>query len=369
MPAALTSQQIRRARMVSLQLDAPSARTPLEVASWFGALQAQDIASGHWSLGVRCAGMTEADIADAFERGEIVRTWPMRGTIHIVPATDINWMLTLAGSRALPGAARRRDQLGLTLDDVERGAHALAAELRRVSILTRAEAIAVLADAGLKVSEQRSYHLLWYAAQIGVTCIGPQRGTDQTFVLVEQWAPAQTALSRDEALAELLLRFVRSHGPVPLREFVGWTGLTLGDTKRAAAANVGRLEPIATELGEMWATVELASQLRGGDIDAHAVVVAPGFDEFMLGYKDRSLHVPDGKIDRIVPGGNGMFRATVIADGMAVATWKRAPKASNIVVEIEPLQKFTAALRKQTASAFERYAEYVGKPVEIRVAE
>lgn len=366
MTVPLTAQQVRDARMASLLLGAPEKRTPLEVVQWFGAMQAQDIASGHWSLGVRCAGATEADVIAAFEAREIVRTWPMRGTIHAVPAEDIAWMLDLMGSRALATAPRRREQLGLTLADVERGAETLAQALREQHILTRAQALARLADAGLDVSEQRSYHLLWYAAQIGVTCIGPQRGADQTFVLVEDWAPTQVQYSRAEALAELFHRFVRSHGPVGIKEFAGWTGLNLGDTKTAAAANIGRLEPVASDVGELWATTELAQRLRSGDVGGHAMVALPGFDEFMLGYKDRTLHVPDGAMEQIVPGGNGMFRATVVADGMAVATWKRTLKADRVIVEVDPIARLTAAKRRQAELAFVPYAHFLGKALDVR---
>ena len=364
--AILTAQQIRDARMSCLLLAQPVPRTPLQVAQWFGAMQSQDAASGHWSLGVRCEGSTEATILAAFERREVVRTWPMRGTIHTVPAVDVRWMLELTGVRALTGAARRREQLGLTLQNADRAANVLAEALRATPVLTRAEAIASLAAEGLDVAEQRSYHLLWYAAQIGVTCIGPQRGGDQTFVLLEDWAPRQVQLTRTEALTELLFRFVRSHGPVGLREFVGWTGLTLGDAKVAAAANAGRLQPLASEIGEVWGTEEVAGHLANNQLTRHPVVALPGFDEFMLGYKDRSLHVAAGAMDRIVPGGNGMFRATVVADGMAIATWKRTLRADRVVVEVEAFASLKASEQKQVTAAFTPYAAFLARQPEVR---
>lgn len=369
MTPPLTLPQVRAARMASLLLDAQAQRTPLEVAQWFGALQAQDAASGHWSLGVRCSGSTEADVLNAFEDRSLVRTWPMRGTIHIVPANDVAWMLELTGARMLSGASRRREQLGLTLQDVELAAATLADALEREHILTRAQAIERLAGAGLDVAEQRSYHLLWHTAQLGVTCIGPQRGADQTFVLLADWAPQQKQLTRDEALAELLFRFVRSHGPVGLRDFVGWSGLTLGDARAAAASNSGRILSVASEAGELWMTVELAVRLRHTDRAGHAVVALPGFDEFILGYKDRSLHVPAGAMDRIVPGGNGMFRATVVVDGMPIATWKRTLRAERVIVEVEAFAPLTATRRKQVGAAFTPYGHFLGRTPEIRLTD
>ena len=92
-------------------------RDPADVAgvvTWMGALQAQDLASGLWSFGVRLPRFTLDEVTAALERREAVRTWPMRGTVHFVPPRDVHWMLDLMGSRALAGAAKRRAFLGLS---------------------------------------------------------------------------------------------------------------------------------------------------------------------------------------------------------------------------------------------------------------
>ncbi len=366
MTALIPVVQLRAARMVSLLLAMREHRTPLAVAEWFGALQAQDVASGHWSIGVRCPGATEATVLESFERGDLVRTWSMRGTIHVVPARDVSWMLNLMGPRALASSARRRESLGLTLREVERAADAIATELGRARVLTRAEALATIAAAGINVTGQRAYHLLWYAAQVGITCIGPQRGRDQTFVLLADWAPDQVTMTRGDALVELFFRYVRSHGPAGLRDFAGWTGLTLTDTRKAAAGNEGRVVPLRTDAGELWATTGLAERLRGKDLPSHAVVALPGFDEFVLGFKDRSLQLTPGSLERVVPGGNGVFRATVVADGLAVATWKRTLKPGRVMVDVEPLAASLDPAALDTA--FAPYGHFLGREVEVRRA-
>ena len=365
MAPSLALREVRLARMASMLLADSEPRTPLEVVRWFGAMQAQDAASGHWSVGVRCPGSTEPDILAAFERGDIVRTWPMRGTIHIVPGVDVRWMLALTGVRALDGAQRRREYLGLTLDDAERTCSVLGDALSGGAVLTRSQCLAALADAGIDASGQRGYHLLWFAAQSGVTCIGPQRGSDQTFVLLEDWAPQQNAPARDEALAELLLRFVRSHGPVPLKDFAGWTGLTMSDAKTALRSSAGSVVPVETEAGQMCATTELADLLGAGTMRDHPVAALPGFDEFILGYKDRTLQVPAGAMDQIVPGGNGVFRATVVADGSVVATWKRTARKDTVTVEVEPIGSWSPELANAAEEALRPFAAFLGKQLAL----
>lgn len=354
--------------MVSLLLDRPSARTPLEVAQWFGALQAQDAASGHWSLGVRCAGSTEVEVVDAFERRELLRTWPMRGTIHIVPARDVAWMLSLTASRTLGAAGPRRDRLGLSQADIERATQALEDAFSDSDCLTRAQALAVVEAIGISTAGQRGYHLLWHAAHAGVIAIGPQRGTDQTFVLLSNWCPDPVRLERDEALAELVYRYVRSHGPVPLKDFAGWSGLTLADARRAALGNDGRLREVTSDVGLLWATEELARALETRAVERPRVVALPGFDEFLLGYKDRALQLPEGGLERVVPGGNGMFRSTIAVDGRAVATWSRVQRSSALEVTIDV---FDGRLSGRQLAAAERsladYGRFLGRTVRVSV--
>lgn len=364
----LDSDQVRTARLVSLLLAGSGDGSPAQVVRWFGAMQAQDAASGHWSLGVRCPGATEADVLASFERAEIVRTWPMRGTIHLVPAGDVRWLLDLTGVRALAMAAGRQERLGLRPTDGERAATVLDATLAGGVVKTRRECLDALAEAGFDVTGQRGYHLLWYAAHVGAICIGPQRGTDQTFVRLADWAPDQVQLARDDALTELLFRYVRSHGPVSLRDFAGWSGLTLTDARRAATANDGRLTRRTHDGAELWCTLELDELVNAGDVRRGVVVALPGFDEFLLGYKDRSLHLPPDGMDRVVPGGNGMFRSTIVVDGRAVATWTRTMRARDVRIDVEAFADIDAQQRVAAERSLGAYASFLGRQARVTFA-
>ena len=132
--AQFTPEQALALRMSSLLLRARSDGTdqPADVAgvvTWLGAMQAQDLASGLWSFGVRVPAYTVGDVNAALERREALRTWPMRGTIHFVPPQDAHWMLDLMGTRALAGAAKRREFLGLSDEVADRAVEVLGAAL------------------------------------------------------------------------------------------------------------------------------------------------------------------------------------------------------------------------------------------------
>jgi hypothetical protein len=362
--------EARRLRMASLLLAGEHARTPLEIATWFGAMQAQDLASAQWSLGVRMAGSTLADVQAAFEAGEILRTWPMRGTVHVVPAVDARWMLELCGPRAFAGVERRWAHLGIDEGTCKDATEVLRGALAGGGRLTRSACVDLLVAAGLHTATGHGYHLLWYASQVGVTCMGPQEGKEQTFVLLDEWAPNQRVLDRDEALAELAVRYVRSHGPTTRPDLAGWTGLTQADAKRAIAGAGDAVAAVEVEGTEMVVAADLLDRADEalGEHDPAEVWALPGFDELVLGFKDRSLVLPDAHKDAVVPGGNGMFRSTIVVDGRVVGTWSRTVRAKRVDVVAEPFGRLTKAQRAGFERAAQRYGEFLGTEVAFPAA-
>lgn len=365
----MTAREASALRMGSLLLtgagDGEGPRTVAEVVGWFGAMQAQDYASGLWSLGCRLPGWTRADVEDALERREALRTWPMRGTLHLVPARDARWMLELMGGRALAGAAKRRTTLGLDEATAERAVEVLSEALAEQGRLTRAACVATLERDGIPAGGSRGYHLLWYASQRGVLCLAPNRGSEQTFVRLDAWVPDPHRLSRDEALALIAQRYVRSHGPVTRRDFIGWTGLTAADTDAALSLSGDALTAIEVEGVDM---VVAADVLQAPDLGPHDddIHVLPGFDEYLLGFKDRSLVLDPAHAQTVVPGGNGVFQPTLVRGAKVVGTWKRTTTRARTVVTIRPLTRLRAGDRRGTEAAFARYAGFLGTAVDIR---
>jgi len=273
-------------------------------------------------------------------------------------------MLALTGARSLAGSLGRRNQLGLDGATADRAVTVLHEALTTHARLTRAECLQAIRDGGIPTDGQRGYHLLWFAAVQGVICIGPQDGTQQTFTLLDRCAPDQVDLAGDDAVAELAYRYFRSHGPAPTTDFAGWSGLTLTAARRAVSLNEGRLVNLRHEDRDLWLTVDLAEGLAAGNWRDWSVAVAlPGFDEFVLGYKDRRIPVGETGLQRIVPGNNGMFRSTVCIDGRAVAVWTRTLRRDRVDIALEKFDGISALDEDRIPRAFERYSRFVGLPV------
>lgn len=370
----LTSSDALRIRMHNLLLTTESsaavgeAPTAVEVARWFGAMQAQDLASLQWSLALRLGG-TLTDVAAELERGEVLRTWPMRGTLHLVPSEDAAWMVRVLGEKPLAGAARRREYLGLADKDAERAVELLADALAGGGRLSRSACLQVLEDGGVSAASQRGYHLLWYASQRGVTCIAPNVDGEQTFVLLDEWVRrccgASREPTRDEALAMTALRYFQSHGPASRKDFVGWAGITATDAKRAIAASGEALTTVDVDGVEMVLATETLEVGSPGSSAAAGWLAVPGFDEYLLGYKQRSLMVDPDHMKAVIPGGNGIFRSTLVSDGRVVATWKRTLTAKTVKVEVTPVVTLTKADQRRAESALAPYAAFLGRDAAV----
>lgn len=362
----LTATEVLALRMRALMLagDHHSNRTVAGIVEWFGAMQAQELPSVLWSLGARIPGSTEADIAAALEGREALRTWPMRGTIHLVPSRDARWMLEVLGARPLAQAANRRANLGLEESTANRGVEVLGSALAGGQRRTRAACLDALATAGIETSGQIGYHLLWFASQRGVTCITPNVDGEQTFALLDDWVPNPHTPSREEALATIALRFFQSHGPASRADFVRWTRLTVADAKAGIAGAASALVEVETTLGTMLASSSALDD-QPARVELGPPSVLPGYDEYMLGYVDRSFAVDGDRLAALVPGGNGVFQATLVNNGRVVGTWKRSNSATTCSIQAWTWDRGGTTERTGFDAAFERYGAFIGRTAKV----
>ncbi|NAZ87619.1 winged helix DNA-binding domain-containing protein [Kineococcus indalonis] len=302
-------------------------------------VQAQDPRAAATAVALRTAPGAP-DLPAALDRGEVVRSWPLRGTLHLLPAADLPWVLALCAPRVLRSTTARRTALGIDGDDVAAARRAAEDLLGGGRGAVRSEVLAAFEAAGQGTAAGRGYHLLLHLSLTGVLCLGPVRGREQQFVLLAEHVPAPRALEGEEALAELALRFLLSHGPASVADLARWAGLPVTAARRAVAAVRGRLAAVDVSGTELLHDPALPDLVAGHRRAAAGTHLLPGFDEFLLGYADRSHVLPAEHAERVVPGGNGVFRGTVVHGGAVVGTWTREGDG----VGTEPFGAFAPAV-------------------------
>ncbi len=361
-------------RLESLGLAPSSAdgvrlNSAVDVARHLLAMQGQDWGASQWAIGSRLvhAGVTRDDVLAAYDRGEIVRSWPMRGTVHVVAREDLHWLLELLGERALRGVERRWEMLGIDGTVLEHGRQVALDLLGGGRAVTRKEFQAALGDAGHDFSGPRGYHVVWFLAQTGTLVQGPTRDGEQLLVLLDEWIPKRartTFASREDALAELGRRYLRAHAPARVADLQWWSSLGVRDCRAAFDAASDEFEPAGDGDDALWQRREHANATAK---PSSSMLALAGFDEHLLGYKRRDEVLDLEHATLVDPARNGVFRWTLVDRGRVIATWKRTKRAKHVLVDIQPFAPLSDAKLRAATKAIERWGAFVGNDVQIRV--
>ena len=354
-------RRVAHLRLAAQRIGGGGLASPADVVRWMLALQGQDFPGVKWSVGVRLPGVTEADVEAACDAGLIVRSWPLRGTLHLVLGEDLGWLLKLTAPRLVTSAAARRAYLGIEDVDVERAREIATAALADRRILSRDALLATFDQAGVSPAGQRGYHVLWYLALTGTLVLGPTDGRQQTYALLDRWVPNPRRLEGDEALGELAARYFASHGPATVADLARWSGLTKGEVRRGLAVSGDRLTTIDVD----GVTYHLAPETLDAPPPTMQVHLLPGFDEYLLGYADRSAALAPEHSESIVPGGNGMFKPTIVADGEVIGTWKRTSRAREVAIEASPFTSLPPAATEDLERAARAYGTFMGRTARV----
>ncbi|MGP9537354.1 DNA glycosylase AlkZ-like family protein [Brachybacterium sp. AOP43-C2-M15] len=370
----MTSRHLAGARILAHGLAGPPRFTgPAAAARAFGAHQGQDLPGAIASLALRTGGdaaSLEAVLA-AFDRGDIVRGYPMRGTVFVVAADTLRWLTQLCADGPLRAAIARRGQLGLTEAHVDRAREVLEDVAAPHSVpgtgrgVLRAELLDAWASAGVPVDQGRGYHVLGELISLGDAAYGPWREGETAVVAAREWLPSgidlESAFGGDRvaAAAELALRYFTSHGPAGERDLAWWSKLPLR-TIRAAIPQVedrlesgfadrdGHLHAGAVPAGaaeargsggeRLWWRPGLAEEYAERERETMRELLLPGFDELVLGYRDRLFLLDEERHRALVPGSNGVFRRAALRRGEVVATWTRKGAAGRRRLVLTPLR-------------------------------
>jgi Winged helix DNA-binding domain len=356
-------EAIAERRLLNQGIDRLRHRQAADVVEWLGAVQAQEYEPAKWALGLRMASAADADIERAFEQGRILRTHVMRPTWHFVTPIDIRWMLELTAPFVHRRMALYDRQLGLDAAIKRRSAAVMEQALGEGSFLTRVELGDRLKQAGFTINGTRLAHLALYAELEGVICSGPRRGRKFTYALIADRAPKARRLSRDEALAELSLRYFRSHGPATVRDFVWWSGLVTADAHRGIEMIRAKRQDIDGQI--YWTAGPTARTTTASVKLAHLL---PIYDEYVVSYRDR-IAVPHGPA--MIPSGTGRgyvtFQHALVIGGQIAGTWRISRSARGIAIAATALRRLSPRERRAVADAADRYARFLGVAVELVV--
>jgi hypothetical protein len=350
-------------RLLNQHLAAAPFEKPVDVVDWLVAVQSQDYFGAKWALGLRLQDAHDADLDRAFNAGSILRTHVLRPTWHFVTPEDIRWLLALTAPRVHAANAAMYRKLELDNSTLKRGHKTMTKALQGGQHLTRDELRATLEKVGLAVGTgQRLAYIVMAAELDGLICSGPRRGKQFTYALLEERVPSIATLKRDEALATLSQRYFASHGPATVQDFAKWSGLTTADAKHGLEMVGAQLQHEALNGAEYWfSSSAVPINAKRAKFTAYLLSV---FDEYLIGYADRSMIATPGIAAKLFTMGNALT-AVVVVDGQIVGTWRRTLEKEAVVVTTDYWSRLTKAQLRAVAAAAQRHGEFLEKPVTL----
>ncbi|NMH29220.1 winged helix DNA-binding domain-containing protein [Flavobacterium silvaticum] len=354
--------EIASQRLINQQLINPEIKSIKTLVSHLGAIQAQDFSMSKWAIGVRIPGISEDDVEKALDDADIVRTHVLRPTWHLTSADDIPWMLELTGKniRRLMGTNDRK----LGLDDAifKKALKLIEKALSDGEHLTRLELMEILNYHNINTSEYRSGHFMMAAELDGLVISGKKKGKEQTYALLAERVKNPVKFSREEALAELAKRYFTSHGPATLLDFMWWSGLSKTDCKTAVSSNEKMLEKAEIQQNTYYFA-------KWHDVKAgKSSQLLPAFDEFFVGYKDRSASLnPDHHKHTFTA--NGIFRPILVLDGQGCGIWKRVNGKATVTVETTFLDQIPESRKASFEKQVKAYSNFIGQKISYKSSE
>lgn len=377
----LTSARAAAWRMHRHYLDgrAPAGEM-LAVASRLCGLHAQLMSSAELTVWARVEGIDRPAVQRAlWHERTLVKTWAMRGTLHLLPSAELPlWHAVLGASRRYVRPAAWKKYFGISMRQLEQLTHAIGKALEG-RLLTREElAVEAARLAGMKsfagkIAESSWGMVLKPAAFSGLLCFGPSQSQRVRFTRPDTWL-ASAGISRVKmnaptATAEVARRFLAAYGPATVRDLGRWWnggGVVMARQWIAALGEAAASVEVDGE--QAWMLESDLRELRELP-PAKSVRLLPAFDQLTVAascYVERLLPrgIPRSRVFRP----QGWISQVLLVDGQIRGVWKHETKGSRIAVTIEPFIELPPRVRRAAGAEAERLGEFLGGAVEVRYA-
>lgn len=355
----MTFEEISNRRLVNQQITGTKFSTAKEIVGWMGAVQAQDYAMAKWAIGLRLNHLTDKIIERAIDDAQIVRTHILRPTWHFVSCDDLHWMLELTAPRILKTLSSRHRELELDKNTLRKTNSIIETALQGKQ-LTRQEIMMELEKHRIRTNDARAYHIMFNAELSGLVCNGSRRDKQFTYALFDERVRKTKTYKKDEALAELTVRYFSSHGPAALQDFVWWSGLSAADARTGLESVKSRLTSEKLEGKEYWFDDSVKFNLQ----DNENAFLLPAFDEFIISYKDRSVSLEDIHFSSAVSR-NGTFKPIIVKNGKVIGLWQRRVKKDKVLIKFNYFKSSLKLSDKVVNKAVKAFGNFLNLGAEI----
>ena len=361
-----------RVRRHHLDQRAP-AGSLLAVASRLCGLHAQVMSSAELTLWARVEDLDRQAVQRALWADRtLVKTWAMRGTLHLLPANELPlWHAALSTSRRYLKPILWQKYFGITLEELDRLTEAVATALdgrvmTREELMQEVGRITGSAAFGTKIVESSWGTILKPAAFTGRLCFGPSLGQRVRFTRPDTWLaaagyPPGPPVDPSAAPATVTRRYLAAYSPATHHDLARWWGGGASiSTARQWIASLGdELSPVDLDGVQAWMLAPDAREVRELP-PMRSVRLLPGFDQYVVAASCHARHLLPGDLRRRVYRPQGWISPVLLVNGRMEGIWRHEIKGSRVEVVIEPFLKAPVWVRRAAGQEAERLAAYLG---------
>ncbi|HEX5827054.1 MAG TPA: winged helix DNA-binding domain-containing protein [Candidatus Limnocylindrales bacterium] len=374
----VTWRQVAALRLERQHLVAPAGPdTLVDVVAAHVGIQAQVMSSAEQALRARVQPLTRDDVRDALWRDRsLVKTWAMRGTLHLVAGTELPELVRGLGTRLnwlTPVWLRYFD---VTADEMTALQGAIG-DLLGEEPVTRQELADALgarlgdpAFAGRVTSSWGTF--LKPAASAGKLAFGPDRGRNVTFVHPEAWLAIPMPEPHETGVDAVILRHLRAFPGASKPELARWWGVPPGRLTAALTRLGPDLELVDLEGTRAYVVADDAEALAARDAaDPAHIRLLGGFDPYTLSLQKEAEPLLALARRPLVSRQAGWISAVLLVGGAVAGTWTHETKPRGTSVEVSPWRRLTRPERRAIEAEAEAIGAFLapGVPVRLRVVD
>ncbi len=364
MATKLSHRQVNTWRLGRQHLLSRAPRSELiQAVSDVCGVHAQVMSGAAMAIWARVDSVKAQDVEDElWKHRRLVKTWCMRGTLHLLPSEELPLYVAALKTRTNYRQKAWLKGHGTRLDEIDKITEGARASLDG-RILTREELVNdITRNAGFgRAVKQRMLSgwgsLLHPAAYKGYLCFGPSRGKNVTFVRPDQWLGKWDQLDSEEALKELLRRFIARYGPCSHRDFGHWWGVPESSAKKIFASIVHELEEVEFSGTKVWMNKGDAEQCSESE-DTPSVRMVPSFDPYVMFYGPRESLVEARFRTRVFRQLAGWNSPVLLVDGVAAGIWQYMKRSGRMHISVEQFRKLTSHERQMVESEAAKLGEF-----------
>jgi len=360
--AEVTWAQVHVFRLARHHLDrrVPKEHLARAVSDMTG-IQAQLMSAAELQVAVRVdCGVKEVRTA-LWRDKTLVKTWLMRGTLHLVRAEDLPLYSAAMSSRWVRPSEAWFKRFGLTDIELKALVEAIGEALDG-QCLSRGDLLQAVGRGRGKHIELLLKSgwggLLKPVARKGLLCFGPSRGQSVTFVRPQQWLKSWRTIDPDEAVVEVARRYLRAFGPATKADFTVWWGRWPGLANAAWSGLAGDLVDVSVEgrRGQLLAA-DLAALQPPPEVPAVQLLAA--FDPYLIGYSNRD-HLFDAAYRSRISRTAGWISPVVLVHGRCAAVWSHQIVRDRLKLTIEPFRRLERKLLPEIKNRAQAIANAFG---------